>query len=594
MIGSARYRTHSAAATVDARGETVRLAGWVHRWRDHGGVVFIDLRDRSGLVQLVFHPEESPDAHAVGRRLRAEDVITVEGVVRARSQETINPDLSTGTVELGVDSIEILGKSEGVPFSVEDESAEVGEEVRLTHRYVDLRRPARRRALELRGAVARAIRNSLDDAGFLEVETPVLTRSTPEGARDFLVPSRLQPGAFYALPQSPQLFKQLLMVGGIERYYQLVRCFRDEDLRADRQPEFTQVDVEASFVEPDDVMRLVESALAAAFEAAGRRIETPFPRIDYADAMRRYGVDRPDLRYGMEIQDWTDQAASSGFGVMESVVSGGGVVRGLVVPGAGAGLSRKDGDDLVVEAQELGAKGLVWAIVEDEKLRSPVAKFLGGIADDLGAAPGDLIALVADEEGVAHEVLGALRTRYAERFGLVPEGAWAPVWVVGFPLFSRDDAEGRWDAVHHPFTAPRPEDEELVGTDPGAALSQAYDVVLNGVEVGGGSIRIHDPELQLAVLAALGIDAEEAEDKFGFLLRALRTGAPPHGGIALGLDRLVMLLAGERSIRDVIAFPKTATGADPLTEAPSPVDARQLRELGVRSISAPADGAAQA
>ncbi|MGI9539417.1 MAG: aspartate--tRNA ligase, partial [Miltoncostaeaceae bacterium] len=543
--------------------------------------------DRSRLVQLVFHPEESPDAHVVGRRLRAEDVVTVEGAVRARSAETVNPDLPTGTVELGVDAIEILGKSEGVPFSVEDETSEVGEEVRLTHRYVDLRRPERLRALELRGAVARAIRRSFEDADFLEVETPVLTRSTPEGARDFLVPSRMQPGAFYALPQSPQLFKQLLMVGGIERYFQLVRCFRDEDLRADRQPEFTQVDVEASFVEPNDVMELTEAALTAAFEAAGQRLDTPFPRLDYADAMRRFGVDRPDMRYGMEIQDWTDQASRTGFGVMESVVKGGGVVRGLVVTGAGEGLSRKDGDDLVTEAQELGAKGLVWAIVEEDKLRSPVAKFLGGIADDLGASPGDLIALVADKEGPAHEILGALRTRYAERFGLIPEGAWAPVWVVGFPLFSRDEAEGRWDAVHHPFTAPRPEDVALVGSDPGSAFSQAYDVVLNGIEIGGGSIRIHDPELQLAALAALGIDAEEAEDKFGFLLRALRTGAPPHGGIALGLDRLVMLLAGERSIRDVIAFPKTATGADPLTEAPSQVDERQLRDLGVRSIAPP-------
>ncbi len=587
MIGSRRYRTHTAVGAVGAEGETVRLAGWVHRWRDHGGLVFIDLRDRSGLIQLVFHPERSPDAHRVARRLRAEDVVSVEGSLRARSSDTVNPDLATGAVELDAESVEVLGKSEALPFPVEDETVEVGEELRLAYRYLDLRRSERLGALELRSAVSRAIRTTLEDEGFLEVETPVLTRSTPEGARDFLVPSRLQPGAFYALPQSPQLFKQLLMVGGIERYYQLVRCFRDEDLRADRQPEFTQVDIEASFVEPDDIMGLVELVLSAAFAEAGERLPTPFPRMSYADAMRDYGTDRPDLRYDLRVRNWSEAAARSGFAILEAAIAAGGVVRGIVVPGAGEGLSRKDGDGLVAEAQELGAKGLVWAVVEEDGLRSPVARFLDGLADDLGAGPGDLIALVADAEDIAQRVLGALRTRYAERFGLIDEGAWAPVWVLDFPLVAWNEDEGRFDSLHHPFTAPRQEDAEALAADPGAALSQAYDIVLNGLEIGGGSIRIHDPELQVRALQVIGIEPDEAEEKFGFLLRALRLGAPPHGGIALGLDRLLMLLAGERSIREVIAFPKTATGADPLTEAPARVAEAQLRELGVRAQPAP-------
>jgi aspartyl-tRNA synthetase len=593
VIGSPRYRSHTCLSAAEAVGERVTVAGWVHRRRDHGGVVFIDVRDRSGLLQVVFHPEEAPEAHALAGDLRSEDVVSVEGALVERDAATVNPRLPTGAVELRAARIERLSASDPLPFSVEDESVEASEELRLAYRYLETRRPRRLRALELRAAVTRAARRVLDDEGFLEVETPVLTRSTPEGARDFLVPSRMQHGSWYALPQSPQLFKQILMVGGLERYYQVVRCFRDEDLRADRQPEFTQIDIEASFVGPEEVQAVTERLLEAAFAEAGIDVAAPFPRMAYAEAMARYGSDRPDLRYGMEIQDWSARAAGTGFAVFQKVVEGGGAVRGIVVPGAGAGLSRKDGDALAAEAQELGAKGLVWAAVgEGGELRSPVAKFIGGVDADLGAAPGDLIAMVADAEPEAQRLLGALRTRYAERYGLIPEGAWAPVWITDFPLVDWNADEKRWDPTHHPFTAPRPEDLDKLESDPGAVIAQAYDIVLNGLELGGGSIRIHDRDVQRRAFRLIGLEDEEAEAKFGFLLRALRLGAPPHGGIALGLDRMVMLLAGEKSIRDVIAFPKTATGADPLTEAPAPVAEAQLRELGVQLAPAKPTGKA--
>ena len=587
MIGSERYRTHTCVGAGEAGG-SVRVAGWVHRRRDHGGLIFIDLRDRSGLLQLVFDPEAAPEAHAAAHRFHNEDVVSVDGEVVPRDPQNVNPNIATGAAELRVSEVEVLSAADPLPFSVEDESQEAGEETRLAYRYIDMRRGARRHALEVRAKVARATRRVLDDAGFLEIETPILIRSTPEGARDFIVPSRLQQGKWYALPQSPQLFKQLLMVGGLERYYQIVKCFRDEDLRADRQPEFTQIDIEASFVTPEEIYALVESLLVATAAEAGVTLTAPFPRLTFAESMARYGNDRPDTRFEVEIRDWTEQAAASGLGIFEKAVAGGAVVRGICLPGAGGGLSRKDLDGLVTDAQELGAKGLVWAVVGDEGLRASIkAEFLGGLVESFDAGPGDLVCLVADHEDAALAVLGALRTRLAERYGLVPEGSFAPLWVTDFPLVEWNAEQKRWDARHHPFTSPRPEHVELLASDPGAVIAQAYDVVLNGYEIGGGSIRIHDRDVQTAAFATIGVGADEAEEKFGFLLRALRLGAPPHGGIALGLDRLVMLLLGERSIRDVIAFPKTATGQDPLTGAPAEVDPGQLTELAVRSIPPP-------
>ena len=560
----------------------VRVAGWVNRRRDHGGLIFIDLRDRTGIVQLVFHPDSSGEAFELAHKLRAEDVLSASGAVVRRSEDTVNPELPTGAVELRVGAAELLADAETPPFQIEGFSGEVGEDARLRYRYLDLRRAPMREALMLRHRVTRAMREFLDAEGFLDVETPVLTRSTPEGARDFLVPSRLQHGSFYALPQSPQLFKQLLMVAGFERYYQVARCFRDESTRADRQAEFTQLDVEMSFVEVEDVLDANERLLSHVFaEVGGPQIELPMRRMAYDEAMDRYGTDRPDLRFGLELVDLGDALGETEFKVFRSVLDGGGSIRGL---NAGKReMPRSELDGLISRAQELGAKGLVWAFREGDGWRSPTAKFLSEaeLADlnaRLGAEEGDLLLLVADERKVTDAVLGQMRIDLAEKFGLIDPDDHQLAWIVDWPLMEWNEGEQRWDSLHHPFTAPA---GEFDPENPGAARAQAYDVVWNGQELGGGSIRIHDAETQQAVFAALGIDAEEAEARFGFLLEALRFGAPPHGGIAYGVDRIVQRLSGAETIRDVIAFPKTASGFDLLTGAPAPVEAGQLREVGV-------------
>jgi aspartyl-tRNA synthetase len=562
--------------------DEVRVAGWVNRRRDHGGLIFIDLRDRTGIVQLVFHPDRSAEAFELAHRLRAEDVLSVSGKVVRRDAETINPALPTGEVEIAVATADLLADSETPPFQIEGYADDVGEDTRLRYRYLDLRRAPMREALLLRHRVTEAMREFLGAEGFVDVETPVLTRSTPEGARDFLVPSRQQQGSFYALPQSPQLFKQLLMVSGFERYFQIARCFRDESTRADRQPEFTQLDVEMSFVDGNDVIALNEQLLAHVFAAVGGpEIDRPMQRMCYSEAMGRFGTDRPDLRFGLELVDLGSALADTEFKVFRSVLESGGSIRGI---NAGKReVPRKELDGFISRAQELGAKGLVWAFREGDGWRSPTAKFLSEaelaeLNRLLGAEEGDLLLLVADKRSVTDAVLGQMRLDLGERFGLIDESENRLVWIVDFPMFTYDEAEKRWDAVHHPFTAPA---GEFDPSDPGAAISQAYDVVWNGQELGGGSIRIHSATVQQQVFDVLGMDAETAEARFGFLLEALRYGAPPHGGIAYGIDRFVQRLADAETIRDVIAFPKTASGFDLLTGAPAPVDAVQLREVGV-------------
>jgi len=578
------YRDAWAGDLADHRvGETVRVAGWVHRRRDHGGLIFIDLRDRSGIVQLVFHPEEAPEPHAAAHALRSEHVVSARGEVHRREEGKENPALPTGAIEIAVAELEVLASAEPPPFPLDD-GDEVDEALRLQLRALDLRRDPMQRALELRHTIAQTMRAELNARDFLEIETPMLTRSTPEGARDFLVPARTQPGSFYALPQSPQLFKQLLMIAGMERYYQIARCFRDEATRSDRQPEFTQLDVEMSFVDEDDVIETTEAVMTRVWEAAGFPVSpAPWPRMTFAEAMLRFGSDRPDVRFGLEIAELGDLLGGTEFKVFASVVAGGGAIRGL---NAGAReMSRAELDEATEVAKRHRAKGLVWAFVQDDgSWRSPVAKFLSAeeqtaIGERLGAGPGDLLFVVADDPLVAAEALGAVRLHLRDRFDLAAGADHAVLWVVEFPAFGWNEAESRWDAVHHPFTAPT---GDFVA-DPARALSRAYDLVLDGNEIGGGSIRIHRSEVQQQVFQIIGISAEDAEARFGFLLRALRQGAPPHGGIALGLDRIVALAAGRDSIREVIAFPKAASGADPLTGAPAPVDPAQLRELGLRS-----------
>ena len=566
----------------DKVGGPVRLSGWVHRRRDHGGLIFIDLRDRTGLVQLVFNPDEAGGAHELGHTLRSEYVISVTGEVVTRSGETVNTELPTGEFEVRVKEARILAESETPPFEIEGFQGEVGEETRLKYRYLDLRRDQMQNAIKLRHRLTTAMRSFLDSEGFLEIETPILTLSTPEGARDFLVPARLQRGSFYALPQSPQLFKQMLMVSGFERYFQIARCFRDEDLRADRQPDFTQLDIEMSFVDGEDVIGVNERLIQQVLAEMGVEVEIPFQRMCYDEAIGRFGSDKPDLRYGYELSDLTEILRGTEFKAFGGVIEGGGQVKGINF--GQRDLSRAQLDGLIDDAKELGAKGLVWAFREGDGWRAPIAKFLSetelkALNEAMGAEEGDLMLVAADQPAMVASILGGLRTRLAERWDLIPADAGNRFcWIVDWPLFEFNDDEERWDALHHPFTAPI---GEFDPENPGEARAQAYDLVWNGVEIGGGSIRISRPDLQAQIFQALGISEEEANERFGFLLDALKYGAPPHGGIAYGVDRFAALLAGVESIRDVIAFPKTASGGDPLTGAPAPVDDIQLRDVGI-------------
>ncbi|WP_310599147.1 aspartate--tRNA ligase [Desulfobulbus sp.] len=580
-------RTHSCndLGLGDIDKETT-LMGWVLRRRDHGGVIFIDLRDRWGLTQVVFNPEVNETVHAKAHQLRSEWVIAVRGRVVKRPESMENPKLSTGSIEVFVHELRILNASETPPFPL-DEEIEVSDTLRLQYRYLDLRRPEIASNIILRHQAMQTVRSYLNAQNFLEIETPMLTRSTPEGARDYLVPSRVNAGKFYALPQSPQLFKQLLMVAGMDRYYQIVKCFRDEDLRADRQPEFTQIDMELSFITEDEIIALVEGMIGDLF-ATVRAIEVnpPFARMTYDEAMRRFGTDRPDTRFGLELVDLTDIVRGCGFKVFQAAVEKGGVVKAINAKGCGH-FSRKDLDDLTEYAGRFGARGMAWIKIKEDEWQSPITKFfspeeIAAMGKALNAQPGDLILFGADQAKTVHQVLSELRLELARRLELVDGEVFNFLWVTDFPLLEYDEEEKRYTAVHHPFTAPNEDDLPLLATDPGAVKSRAYDLVLNGNEIGGGSIRIHSPAMQQTVFAALGIGEEEAKEKFGFLLRALDHGAPPHGGIAFGVDRLMMLLTGSTSIRDVIAFPKTQKATCPLTDAPSVVSRKQLTELHLR------------
>ncbi len=579
-------RTHYCGdISEDILDQEIVLLGWVHRRRDHGGVIFVDLRDRQGLAQVVFNPQVNPESHVKAENLRSEFVIGIKGVVRNRPEGMTNPEMKTGAVEVMVSSVAIFNRSQVLPFSVE-KGQDVDDSLRLQYRYLDLRRPGMQDNLVLRHRVTKITRDYLDENGFCEIETPFLTRSTPEGARDFLVPSRMTPGAFYALPQSPQLFKQTLMIGGMDRYFQIVRCFRDEDLRADRQPEFTQVDLEMSFVTQEEILELMEGWIARLYrDLFAKELSLPFPRMTYEAAMETYGADNPDTRFGLEMKDICETVRESTFQVFQKVIEQGGVIKAFRFPGGGR-LSRREVDNLDDLVKEWGGVGVIWAKHTEKGMQSPVGKFFSEelaqkIFQEMDSEIGDLLLIMAGARDEVNPLMGRLRLELAREYSLVDRAGLAFAWIVDFPLFERNQ-EGKIGAVHHPFTAPREEDSELLATQPEKCRSQAYDLVMNGIEIGGGSIRIHRSDVQEKIFSALGISEEEAEEKFGFLLRALNYGAPPHGGIAFGLDRLVMLLAGAGSLREVIAFPKTQKGACPLTQSPAAVDAEQLRELHVR------------
>ncbi|AXM89669.1 aspartate--tRNA ligase [Anoxybacillus ayderensis] len=578
-------RTHYCGEVTDqAIGQTVRLKGWVQKRRDLGGLIFIDLRDRTGIVQIVFSPDVSKEALQVAETIRSEYVLDVEGKVVQREEGQVNPNLPTGTVEVHATHVTILSEAKTPPFPISDKT-DVSEDVRLKYRYLDLRRPVMFQTFQLRHQVTKAIRDFLDEEGFLEVETPILTKSTPEGARDYLVPSRVHPGEFYALPQSPQIFKQLLMVAGFERYYQIARCFRDEDLRADRQPEFTQVDIETSFMSQDDILAMVERMMARVMKMAkGIDIPIPFPRMSYDEAIARFGSDKPDTRFGLELVDLSEQVKNCGFKVFASAVENGGQVKAINVKGAADKYSRKDIDALTEYVARYGAKGLAWLKVENDGLKGPIAKFFNEdeqkqMMQTLEAEVGDLLLFVADKKSVVADSLGALRLKLGKDLKLIDESSFHFLWITDWPLFEYDEEEGRYYAAHHPFTMPVREDVPKFETDPASVRAQAYDLVLNGYELGGGSLRIFERDIQEKMFKALGFTEEQAREQFGFLLEAFEYGTPPHGGIALGLDRLVMLLAGRSNLRDTIAFPKTASASCLLTEAPSAVSEAQLDEL---------------
>ena len=581
-------RTHSCGELrLGDAGREVVLMGWVQRRRDHGGLIFVDLRDRRGLTQAVFNPEINPDTHNKAGVLRDEFVLAVRGVVNPRPPEMVNPNLPTGEIEVMVSELRLLNSAKTPPFELEDYRLDISEALRLKYRYLDLRRPSVMKNILFRHHAAQVVRQFLNGQGFIEVETPILTKSTPEGARDYLVPSRVQPGQFFALPQSPQLFKQLLMIGGLDRYYQLCRCFRDEDLRADRQPEFTQIDLEMAFITEADIYQVVEGLMAALFrELLGVEAPLPFPRLTYRECLDRFGLDSPDLRFGLELQDLTDLVRDTQFRQFREVVEQGGVVKALNGPGLSR-LSRKELDEIIDLAEVYGARGLAWVKIQKDGWQSPLAKYFPesvkhAVNLRLAAREGDLILLVADAPLAACTALGQVRLHLGQKEGLIREEVHRLVWVTDFPLMEYDAGLGRWAPMHHPFTAPKEEDVPLLATDPGQVRARAYDLVLNGVEIGGGSIRINRRDIQQQVFKTLGISPVEAEEKFGFLLEALEYGAPPHGGVAFGFDRLVAIFCGAKSIREVIAFPKTQKAACLVTKAPSRVDPEQLLELGLR------------